>query len=263
MKYRPISSCIERVQVAAMPFVGMRVAWVIFLAAALMTLSACEQPIEEEQEPPLRSLLYTESPGYKPAKAIELEKHLLSFYSENNRLPSATESAQMLAEQQALESDKKPDAKEVLEALMPEGELDLTAMDPMDVPVPSSKPKLNIPLRSPERVAETVFKALITQDPDLYDHALIDAEGLIALAKIKQSTADKRAASLRRKAARTFKDFHPGNASEAPEGGLASRLALKDVSIGRAATLWGKDPGEGDEVVQYWNNSMTLKLIQG
>lgn len=227
--------------------------------AILIAVTGCRQPEYEEEEPPLRSLVYTESPGYDEDKAVLVEEHLLKVYRETGRIPSATESAEMLREALARQNDAKP-GDAVLDSLMPEFDDDPDTIDPMIAPPPDDGGPIH--LRSPEALAEAAFKALITQDKQLYDKVFISAEGLVALARINDKTARKRAGALRRKAASAFKDFSPGNASEAPADGLNSKMLLKEIRVGKAGTIWGKAPTDGEEVVQHWGNLLVFRLMK-
>jgi hypothetical protein len=148
---------------------------------------------------------------------------------------------------------------DILGELLPEPEPQGGA-DATDVEIPDRR--IEVDLATPEALGAAVFRAMVQRDLALFDRVLIDAEGLQALAKIQSSTAEARAASLRKAAHQRYRLFEPKLASEVPEDGLASRVVYVRTRIGKGTTIWGKSPRRGEEVVQYWNNAAVFRLIR-
>ena len=236
-----------------------RLLWSVALLGAL----GCT-PEYEEAEPPLRTLVYTEVPGHDNEQAAELETHLLRVFEGSGSIPTVSESAEIIASLERTQAQVEGSGPEaMLDELVPkpEGEeASENGAQEIEPAAPVDEKGSALGARSPETLAVKAFEAMVGQDADLFDRVLINTDGLMKLAKIKRPTARLRARSLRKAAAKAYGVFAPKIPSEAPQGGLATKVTLLKSKIGKAGTIWGKAPKEDEDVVQHWGNLLTFKL---
>ncbi len=231
--------------------------WALVAMAAMVV--GCE-PEYEEADPPFRTLIYTETPGYNPDEAVALEEHLLEVFEERGVIPTAAESALMGADGEG--GAQGPTGEEALDLLMPAVEGEGEGEEGGERVGGEAE---GVQFLSPEALGEATFRAMASQDEALFDQVLIGTKGLMALARIKEEAASKRARALRKSAAPAYGVFASVNPSEEPHGGLGSVLVLREVKIGKAGTIWGKAPEVEEEVVQHWGNQLTfgVKAAEG
>jgi len=240
----------------------------VLLLALLLTaagLTGCEEPEDatmpaaapvpvHDREPPLKPLIYIESPDYTPARARDFEEAVLTTFVQDGRIidPAEAPPAPEVAAAEPAPAPRPPDAADKAPAPGAEAPTD----PPPSVPPPAAASSF----ATPEALSEAVFGAILEQSERRFFNLLIDPEGLMALAGVGPRTAEERVAALEKSSLRTYAVFTPGNASEEPAGGLASKLVMTEIRLGTAGTRRGKKPRADEDTVQYWGTEVAFRL---
>ncbi len=225
----------------------------VSVAALIGVLAACSPP-EAVSEPPLRPFpLVTANPD--AGSMEEREQRILDEFERTGLIPMDEPiTGEVVDGEPAIGDD-------ILGELVPDPGEEGAGTDDADAPVPAGDGS-SIHVATPEGLGADVFRAMITQDGELFDQLLIDATSLQALAKVKEATAKTRVDRLRHASRKTFDLLGARKMSEAPEGGMATKLVYVRTRIGKGATIWGKEPRRGEDTVQYWNNAVVFRLAK-
>lgn len=221
------------------------------LGVSIVALSACAPP-EPTAEPPLRPFVYTQ-PAADAGGVAEAESRMLEVFEATGTIPIDQPIAgEVVSGEPAIGDD-------ILGELVPDpGE----EIESDDEPGAVAAGGAGAHVATPEGLGAEVFHAMVAQDAARFDQLLIDSGALQDLAKVKEATARQRAAKLRSASHRSFRLFGPDKMSEAPVGGMGSKLVYVRTRIGKGATIWGKEPRRGEETVQYWNNAVVFRLAR-
>lgn len=220
--------------------------------AALLAWAAGCTPPEATVEPPLRPLVAA-SAGPDAGSNAEREERMLAQYLETGTIPIDEPVGNEVPE------GEHPIGDDILGELVPDPAEEL--LEGPDGEGPAGE-GVDVHVATPEGLGAEVFRAMTTQDQELFESLLIDAPGLQALAKVKEKTAQKRVERLRKASRRSFRTLTPKTMSEAPQGGMHSKLVYVRTRIGKGATIWGKEPRRGEQTVQHWNNAVIFRLAK-
>jgi hypothetical protein len=222
------------------------------VALATIALVAACSPPEATTQPPLRPFVQAR-PGPDATSMETREQRILEEYARSGQIPM---DEPVVGE---VPDGEPPIGDDILGELVPDpGEEAEGADEPGALPDPEGA----FHVATPEGLGAEVFRAMVNQDAAHFDQLLIDSPGLQALAKVKETTATKRVQKLRNASHKSFRLFGVKKMSEAPEGGMASKLVYVRTRIGKGATIWGKEPRRGEETVQYWNNAVVFRLAR-
>lgn len=116
------------------------------------------------------------------------------------------------------------------------------------------------PIPDAQVLGEAVFKALVERDEAGWDALFVAPEDYAGLVRVDLKDARKFVDTLQASSLEVWRNFEPGLASEAPDGGWGSVLEFVELELGQGRRVDGPVAEEGDVVAQHWGNILKLKL---
>ena len=115
-------------------------------------------------------------------------------------------------------------------------------------------------LHDAEAFGRALTRALLDQDEALWDHLFISPASYARAVHVDLERARDFVDELQAASLKAWSLFHVSRLSEAPEGGLASLIEFRSMTLGQGRTLQGELAREDEPVAQHWGNVLTLGL---
>jgi len=113
---------------------------------------------------------------------------------------------------------------------------------------------------APEDLGVAIYQALVEHDRELFEQVFVSGPDLVELINAKAQKAERDAKGYIEASDAVWSLFLPGEPSEEPVGGLASRLRLIEFEVGKGRDISGKLARPGDDIVMHWNSSVRMQL---
>jgi len=112
---------------------------------------------------------------------------------------------------------------------------------------------------SDQALGQTLYKALITRDEALWEHAFVSHASYAHMVHIRLPEAAKFVDEQLGDSTETWQLFYVEHTSEAPEGGLGQVFEFAGLELGQGRLANGK-PAKDEPPDQHWGNILKLKL---
>ncbi len=116
------------------------------------------------------------------------------------------------------------------------------------------------PIESGEAIGNAIFKALIEQNEELWEHVFVRPQAYSRLVHVDLEAAREFVDNLQGKSVGTWSKFGVEQSSETSDGGLGRLLTLEGFRLGEGRTINGPLAKEDETVVQYWGNALLLRF---
>lgn len=116
-------------------------------------------------------------------------------------------------------------------------------------------------LRSPEGTIRTAFAAATRGDTAQLHRLALDAEGLVAIARVPPSSAVERAENLQRALDDFTRLFRPDSATDARPDGLSGLIQPTNIQIGAPRTVDGALVRDADDAEMHSANLMRVHIL--
>lgn len=116
------------------------------------------------------------------------------------------------------------------------------------------------PIESGEALGKAIFKALLEQDEELWEHVFVRPQAYSGLVHVDLEAAREFVDNLQGKSVGTWSMFGVEESSETSHGGLGRLLTLEGFRLGEGRTINGPLAKDNESVVQYWGNALLLRF---